>query len=233
VRWLGVHLNPRLSFKKHTDIMTGKALKTANFLRSLNKTQKGSPPNAVAKAAKACVLPVALYSIKAWWPGETRQSKNNPTKLVNTGVSNLMEKIDKPFRTAAQASVPVWKTTNIAVIHRESGFPRAKLALAQARLRMATRFTCLDRNHPVSRRIDRRAKGTPMTRLQRTASLVGRTVRPSLFAHNIGSVLPGTKLRGISKEKAATKHLEMLKDLPRTTLVAYSDRSQDECGNTG
>jgi hypothetical protein len=101
----------------------------------------------------------------------------------------------------------------------------AKLALAQARLRVATRFACLDRNHPVSRRIDRRIKGTLMTRLQRTASLAGRTVKPSLFTHNIGSVLPGTELRGMSKEEAAIKHLEMLEDLPRTTLVAYSDGS--------
>lgn len=65
VRWLGVHLDPRLSFRKHMEIMTGKALKTANFLRSLNKTQKGSPPNAVAMAAKACVLPVTLYGLEA------------------------------------------------------------------------------------------------------------------------------------------------------------------------
>lgn len=233
VRWLGVHLDPRLSFRKHVEVMTGKALKTANFLKSLNKTRKGSPPDAVAMAAKACVLPVALYGLEAWWPGETRQSRNDPSKLISTGATNLIVKMDKPFRTAARASVPVWRTTNMAVIHRESGFPRATLALAQARLRAATRFACLDRNHPISRRIDRKLKGTPMTRLQRTASLVGRTVRPSLFAHNIGSVLPGTDLRGTSKDEAATKHLEILENLPSTTLVAYSDGSQDECGNTG
>jgi hypothetical protein len=90
---------------------------------------------------------------------------------------------------------------------------------------VATRFVCLDRNYPVSRRINRRIKGTLITRLQRTALLVGRIVRPSLFIYNIGSVLPGTELRGISKEEAAIKHLKMLKDLLRTTLVAYLDRS--------
>ncbi|EHK21787.1 uncharacterized protein TRIVIDRAFT_53283, partial [Trichoderma virens Gv29-8] len=63
--WLGVHFNSRLSFRKYIEVITKKALKTANFLKSLNKTQKGSPPNAVALTAKAYVTPVALYSIEA------------------------------------------------------------------------------------------------------------------------------------------------------------------------
>ncbi|PNP37008.1 hypothetical protein TGAMA5MH_11095 [Trichoderma gamsii] len=52
--------------------MAGKALKAANFLRSLNKTIKGSPPDAVSMVAKACVIPVVLYGLDAWWPGKTR-----------------------------------------------------------------------------------------------------------------------------------------------------------------
>ncbi|KAL7922562.1 ribonuclease H-like domain-containing protein, partial [Trichoderma austrokoningii] len=75
--------------------------------------------------------------------------------------------------------------------------------------------------------------GLPLTRLQRTTSLAGRTVRPSLFVHNNGAVLPGPDFRGTKKEKAAESHLELLDNLPGTTLIAYSDGSQDEIGNTG
>ncbi|KAL7939938.1 hypothetical protein V8C42DRAFT_349907 [Trichoderma barbatum] len=53
LRWLGVYLDSSLSFKQHVE-MTGKALKVANLLRSLNKTRKGSPTKAVAIAAEAC-----------------------------------------------------------------------------------------------------------------------------------------------------------------------------------
>ena len=233
VRWLGVYLDPRLSFKKHVDVMTGRALKAASFLRSLNKTRKGSPPDAVALAAKACVIPVTLYRLDAWWPGKTRQCRTDTSKTTSTRTDSLVEKIDKVFRIAARAVVPVWKTTNLEVIHRESGFPKASLALAQARVRIGTRFACLDRNHPISRRADRRIAGAPLTRLQRTTSLAGRTVRPSLFAHNNGAVLPGPDYRGSTKEEAAEKHLEFLDGLPSSTLVAYSDGSQDEIGNTG
>lgn len=56
-----------------------------------------------------------------------------PYKDPGTGIGNIMEKIDKAFKIAAKAVVPVLKTTNMEVIHRESGFPKASLALAQAR----------------------------------------------------------------------------------------------------
>ncbi|PTB47422.1 hypothetical protein M431DRAFT_102273, partial [Trichoderma harzianum CBS 226.95] len=64
--WLGIYLNLRLSFKKYLRIIKGKALKAANFLKSLNKIQKGSPPDVVAIVAKACVAPVALYRTEAF-----------------------------------------------------------------------------------------------------------------------------------------------------------------------
>ncbi|KKO96446.1 hypothetical protein THAR02_11453, partial [Trichoderma harzianum] len=234
VRWLGIHLDSRLSFKKHLGIIKGKALKAANFLRSLNKTQKGSPPDAVAVAAKACVAPVALYGTEAFWPGESRQSATNPSRQVGTGSTGLTAILEPPFKAAARAVVPVWKTTNLPVIHRESGVPPASVWVAQTRLRTAARFAGLDRNHPISRRIDKKLPPrVPPTRLQRTAALVGKTVRPSLFAKNNGAVRAGPDLRGLPKSEAAEKHLELLDGLPRSTLLAYSDGSQDKQGNTG
>lgn len=166
IRWLGVHLDSRLSFKTHVETMTSKALKAGNFLRSLNKAQKGSPPDAVALAAKACVVPVALYEADVWWPGETRASSSDASRTVSTRTQNLTDKINKAL-------------------------------------------------------------------LQRTANLVGRTVRPSLFAKNNGAVLAGPNHRGLPKKKAAEKHIELLDNLPREVLLCYSDGSQDKAGNTG
>lgn len=95
IRWLGVYLDLRLTFRTHVETLAGKALRVANFPKSLNKTQKGPPPKAVAIAAKAFVLPVALYSMEAWWPGHERQSNNDPNKQVTTGVG-------EPSRQARQ-----------------------------------------------------------------------------------------------------------------------------------
>jgi hypothetical protein len=54
------------------EVMTGKALKAANFLRSFNKIIKGSPLDAVSMAAKACVIPVVLYGLDVWWLGKIK-----------------------------------------------------------------------------------------------------------------------------------------------------------------
>ena len=106
------------------------------------------PPNVVAMAAKACIIPVALYGMEARWPGLERESRTNPDRLVGTGVLGLTDKLDKALKTAARAVLPVWKTTPIPILHRESGIPSALTALAQAILRCATRLAGPDRNHP-------------------------------------------------------------------------------------
>jgi hypothetical protein len=64
-----------------------------------------------------------------------------------------------------------------------------------------------------------------MTRLQRTASLAGRTTRPTLFAKGNQSILSGKDFRGKSKEEAAKCHLEYIDQLPNNAIIAYSDGS--------
>jgi hypothetical protein len=69
-----------------------------------------------------------------------------------------------------------------------------------------------------------------MTRLQRTANLAGRTIRPTLFAKKNPAILTGRDLRGNPKTKAAEKHLELIDQLPNNAILAYSDGSQTDSG---
>ena len=61
IRWLGVYFDRRLNFSRHMEIWGAKAYKVAAHLRSFSKVADGAKPDLVALAAKACVLPVALY----------------------------------------------------------------------------------------------------------------------------------------------------------------------------
>jgi hypothetical protein len=167
------------------------------------------------------LLPVALFGAEAWWTGPSRQSINDPNKNASTGTEGLVSKLDRVFRTAARAVLPVWKTTSIPILHRESGIPPTSVALAQVRIRTAARYVCLDRNHPLSRRIDKKPPARlPMTRLQRTANLAGRTIRPTMFVRKNPAILPGRDLRGNPKTKAAEKHLELIDRLPNNAILA-------------
>lgn len=44
IRWLGIHLDPRLSFKNHVSTWCGKAIKLAQHLRKLNSVKNGAVP---------------------------------------------------------------------------------------------------------------------------------------------------------------------------------------------
>ena len=63
-----------------------------------------------------------------------------------------MANIDIAIRTAARAVLPVWRTTPIPILHRESGLPPAEVLLEQIRLRTSLRLKTLDPAHPLVRR---------------------------------------------------------------------------------
>ena len=234
IRWLGMRLDNRLSFKAHIDEWSGKAARTANFLRRINKTRKGAPPDAVAIAAKGCVLPLALYGAEAYFPGETRCSIRRPYQDVQTGYTGRINKIQRALQAAARAVIPVWKTTRISILHRESGIPPAVVALQQARHRYATRIAGMDSQHPVVRRTLPIQDINPSyrTRLQRTAELCRRCEhRPSLVP-DVAPMAQGPNFINLGKEEAQKRHLEQLLTMPATAIAAYSDGSQLN-GRTG
>lgn len=53
IRWLGVHLDSRLSFKHHVTTWSAKALYLAQYVRRLNPVQRGTAPKALVTAKDA------------------------------------------------------------------------------------------------------------------------------------------------------------------------------------
>lgn len=237
IRWLGVYFDRTLSFTRHISEWSSKGLRVANHLKSLNRTTKGSPPHATAKAAATCVLPILTYGAEAWWPGTSWPSQSKEGTEVNNGLKERTAKIDKAIRTAARAALPVWKTTPIPVLHRESGLPPAEVLLEQIRLRSSLRLRKLDQDHPLIRRLtytpkkkDNRGRKPewerppPLTRLQRTAQLTPSCPRPKLLPRRWRSgripVLTG-------KKEGKEIHDNWHQKLKERDLVLYSDGSQD------
>ncbi|KAH6957467.1 hypothetical protein DER45DRAFT_458456, partial [Fusarium avenaceum] len=61
LRWLGIWLDSRLSFRIHVETWTAKAQAVAYHLRGLANTVYGPLPSAVRSAVRACVEPVLLH----------------------------------------------------------------------------------------------------------------------------------------------------------------------------
>ncbi|KAI1004666.1 hypothetical protein K3495_g3552 [Podosphaera aphanis] len=74
IRWLGVHLDQKLSFKHHVTTWCSKALKAAQHMRRLNSVKCGAAPGPLVTAVNACIVPVATFGAEVWWPGLTRET---------------------------------------------------------------------------------------------------------------------------------------------------------------
>lgn len=239
IRWLGVHLDPRLNFKHHVTTWCGKALKAAEHIRRLNSVKRGAAPGPLVRAVDSCILSVAMYGSEVWWPGLTRPTTRG---IITPQTSHLCELIDRVIRKALRAALPVWKTTPNAVIHREGGIPPARIVLESNRIRLAARIKSLDNRHPLRSRASicpnigtlkykahARMSVRPeiqMTRVQRTY----RQLPQAEIAHPISApVYPeslGTKASEVNRFKLWARQIS------RFDICAFSDGSSEGHGRS-
>lgn len=157
LRWLGVWLDRKLSFKTHVSKWAIKARSVTNLLRGFCSTVKGPPAHAVRRAVIACVEPVLLYGSEAWYPGVTN------AKGASTRTQHLTDRIDSVLKISIRAILPAWKTTPIPALHREAGIAPADQILEAHRLRFSTRLRSLDPDHPPPTAHNRPHDGVPQT----------------------------------------------------------------------
>jgi hypothetical protein len=151
----------------------------------------------------------------------------------------------KALNQSMRAILPVWKTTPITVLHRESGIPPVDQLLKARRLRFTARLKSLDDAHPVvkrtapphqptyrdliKRRYQAHAERSFRTRLRRTDELLASCAHPKLIQRCFQQEqMP--PLQTASKEKTAEAFLSWVRSLDPPTLVVYSDGSLSEKG---
>ncbi|KAF5121125.1 hypothetical protein E5D57_013461 [Metarhizium anisopliae] len=153
----------------------------------------------------------------------------------------------KALKQAIRAILPTWKTTPIAVLHRESGIPPVHQLLEARRLRFSARIKSLDHAHPLAKRTTEAAprpiikciklkyqlppKSFP-TRLRRTNRLLGSCQRPVLIPRKY-SHEPQQPLQTASKEESAKDFDRWLQTIPPLSLIVYSDGSLSPSGAAG
>ena len=247
MRWLGLWLDRKLTFKTHVEKWTAKAQAVAHHLRSLGNTRRGALPSAVQKAVRACVEPILLYGVEAWYPGATSPRWRQPTKEGPSRTQQLVRKMSKALMQAIRAILPTWKTTPIAVLHRESGIPPVYQLLEARRLRFSARIKSLDHAHPLAKRTTDAAPRpiikciklkyqlppkTFPTRLRRTNRLLGNCQRPVLIPRKYSHETQ-QPLQTASKEESAKDFDRWLQTTPPLSLIVYSDGSLSSSGAAG
>lgn len=168
-RWLGIWLDRKLSFLDHATKWSAKGISVSGFLRRLNNTQRGSSPQLVRQAIKACVIPVVLYGAEVWYPGTTEfGSRNGKHFLKNSRNGKQVSRLNRAIISGLRAVLPVYKTTPLPILYRESGILPAFELLKYARIRQALRIRSLDELHPLRQRAFEQVH----TRLTQVANLL-------------------------------------------------------------
>lgn len=168
-RWLGVWLDRKLSFLTHTRNLTAKSMVVAAHLRRLNNTMKGSPPYLLRQAVTSCVLPVVLYGIESWWPGDyTLAWRRKKLQELKHRCGKQIELLSKAIHMSLRTILPIYRSTLLPILFREGGLPPTKIMLEEIRIRKALRIQNLDARHPMRKR----AYSNATTRLTKTAHLL-------------------------------------------------------------
>ncbi|EED17290.1 hypothetical protein TSTA_111340 [Talaromyces stipitatus ATCC 10500] len=111
--------------------MTSKALTIASALRSLGNMVHGMRPHLLQQAILACILRKAYFGAETWWPGRThpRSRPQADTLPISNLVNKHLMDLSTVILIGARAVLPVFHTTQVPVLHRESG---SKLENGQA-----------------------------------------------------------------------------------------------------
>ena len=250
LRWLGVYFDRELRFKPHVQILSAKALRVANALRSLGKTTRGVAPILLQRAVKACILKKCYFAAETWWPGRTRlKQKRESSITISNQVDGHIQLLDKVVLTSARAILPAFRTTSTAILYKESNLMPPEIELNLISQSFAARTARLDPRHPLrvrAKQILSRANKTQKMAESRFSKLIialpkSEYINPlALPPWRIEEPRPATEVRisgpfGRTKEQAAKDFENFLSKIPGSDLQVFSDGSKREAvdGATG
>ncbi|KAH8193506.1 hypothetical protein TruAng_012328 [Truncatella angustata] len=144
MRWLGVFLDRKLTFRDHVKHWTGKASRVANHIRSLCNTVRGLPVASTRKAVTSCVIPVLTHGLEVRYPGRERTRQDNTTSSCR--VKKQLQQMQSVLRTATRAILPVWRTHPSHILHFESQIPPAEILAESIHRRHGFRLGRVDKS---------------------------------------------------------------------------------------
>jgi ribonuclease HI len=240
LRWLGVLFDKKLSFKYHVGEITSKALIVANALRGLSNTVRGIKPYLMRQAVIACVLRKAYFGAETWWPGRSRPCPRAGS--TSNQVQGQLNKIAKVIQTGARAILPVFRTTPLPALYRESGLLPAEVELDYIATSATIRVRRLDPYHPLRRRAARIAQtGWATSRFARRVLALPESEQLNPLQHapwlpresRVDAQLRIKAPSGLSKEQAAANFQDFYSSLPGTDMKVFTDGSKLPNGMAG
>lgn len=136
VRWVGIWLDRKLSFKHHVNLKVAGATKALGALANLSNTQKGLSPAAVRQLYQSCIIPVCDFGAEIWWRGQKSYSS----------------KLDTVQNRALKKILGAFNTTPIGALQNEAAIPATSVRLNHLHRKYALRVINMPEPHPIRAR---------------------------------------------------------------------------------
>ena len=152
IRWLGIWLDPALTFIQHVAKMAHSATRVVFSMKMLSNTIRGLTSSQARMIFVGAVQPIMYYGASVWWSGlyRTEWKRNGGWKqLMNKGQKPLAAKLGKAHREGLRNVIPCYRTTATEALEREAAIAPVIVQLDYIRRRESIRLTRLHTSHPL------------------------------------------------------------------------------------
>jgi ribonuclease HI len=133
IKWLGIYLDNRLSFKGHIATRTNQARQAFYRLNRLANSERGLSPQAIRQLYLACVTSVADYGSPIYWKAQ----------------SYAISMLQPLHNIACRKIIGAFRTSPVLPTSIEAGLTTPAIRLNTATRKYAIRATQLDSTHPI------------------------------------------------------------------------------------
>ncbi|KAI1001014.1 hypothetical protein K3495_g7183 [Podosphaera aphanis] len=97
LKWLGVLLDTKLSFKEHAQVWSARTHRISAHILQLGNTYRGAPVAFLRSAALAAALPVLLYGAEAWWRGKSYSRRGRQISIWSQHLVDMISRAQSPW----------------------------------------------------------------------------------------------------------------------------------------
>src|SRR5436190_7595350 len=137
VKWLGIWLDSKLTFKQYVEKKTTQVLKILNQIERLSNTERGLSFQVMRQLYIACISSIADYGVPVWW--------NNQ--------KNMLEKFQKLQNIALRKMLGAFKTSPINAMELEASISPPKIRFERICKNYAWRTLQIHENHLIKLRV--------------------------------------------------------------------------------
>ncbi|KAH0604560.1 uncharacterized protein H6S33_006937, partial [Morchella sextelata] len=131
LKYVGVWIDPTLSFRPHIEAAIAKGLKALHQIRNTARLP-GITVKTIHHLITQGFLPSLLYGSEAWW----------------TGADHIIRSLEPLYNEAARVITGLPRWTKRAKLLREAGLPPLEHLLTYRSRKYGTRILCTDATHP-------------------------------------------------------------------------------------